>query len=343
MGKEYRMKGKEYRMKVKRLLLFIVIIIFLPVASSAQTKIIFDTDLGDDADDLGALVMLHHFIDRGECELLGIMSWSVEEYAVPAIDAVNRFYGHPEIPVGARSDGTFYADWNYSKSISDRFPHKLDHGNVADAVVLYRELLAGSPDSSVVIVTVGPLKNIENLLRSVSDSISDLTGRDLIERKVREFVIMGGQYPEGDNEWNFDGGMPGVTQYVLSGINTPITFSGYELGEAIKTGEVFNDIDRNTPLYVGFLHFSRNAPWIKDRFRGKILDNSTFDQTAVLYAVRGGVGTYWDRVTGGRCVPDKTGGNKWIGDAASNHSSLVLKMDPEELARQIENFMLGNF
>lgn len=330
-------------MKAKRLLLFIFIIIFLSVTSHAQTKIIFDTDFGGDADDLGALVMLHHFIDRGECELLGIISWSVEQYAVPAMDAVNRFYGHPEIPLGARRDGTFFTDWNYSKVISDSFPHKLNHDNVPDAVVLYRELLVGSPDSSVVIVTVGPLKNIGNLLRSGSDSISDLPGRELIERKVREFVIMGGQYPEGDNEWNFDGGMPGVTQYVISRLSTPITFSGYELGEAVKTGEVFNDIDRNSPLYVGFMHFSRNAPWVKERFRGEILDNSTFDQTAVLYAVRGGVGIYWERVTGGRCVPDKTGGNKWISDTSSNHSYLVLKMDPERLAKQIENFMLGKF
>ena len=317
--------------------------IFLPVGSLAQTKIIFDTDFGGDADDLGALVMLHHFIDRGECDLLGIMCWSAEQYAVSAIDAVNRFYGHPDIPVGARRDGVFFTDWNYSKPISDRFPHKLDHDNVPDALALYREILAGSPDSSVVIVTVGPLKNIENLLRSGRDSISGLTGRELIKRKVKEFVIMGGQYPEGDNEWNFDGGMPGVTQYVISELVTPVTFEGYERGEAIKTGEVFNDIDHNTPLYVGFMHFSKHAPWVKDRFRGKILDNSTFDQAAVLYAVRGGVGTYWYRVTDGRCIPDATGGNKWISDTGSNHSYLVLKIDPEKLAKQIEKFMLGDF
>ena len=226
-------------MKSKTVLLFIALALFLSMASHSQTKIIFDTDFGGDADDLGALVMLHHFIDRGECELLGIMCWSTEEYAVSAIDAVNRFYGHPDVPVGARKDDTFHTDWNYTRPISDRFPHKLNHDNVPDAMVLYRKILSGSPDSSIVIVTVGPLKNIENLLRSGSDSISGLTGKELIACKVREFVIMGGEYPEGDNEWNFDGDMPGVTRYVISNLSVPVTFSGYEIGEAIKTGEVW--------------------------------------------------------------------------------------------------------
>jgi len=330
-------------MKAIKLIILISMSLLSSTVSYSQERIIFDTDIGGDADDLGALAMLHHFIDRGECDLLAVMCWSTEKYAVSAIDAVNRYYSHPDIPVGARKDQTFYTDWNYTKAISDQFPHKLDHGRVPDAVVLYREILARSPDSSVVIVTVGPLKNIENLLRSESDSISPMTGSELIEHKVKEFVIMGGQFPEGDNEWNFDGGMPGLTQYVISKLDVPVTFSGYELGEAIKTGEVLNEIDPATPLYVGFMHFSSHAPWIKEKFRGRILDNSTFDQTAVLYAVRGGVGTYWDKVKGFRCVPDKTGGNKWVKDESSRHSFLVLRMDPEKLADEIEKFMLGEF
>ncbi|MEE4214862.1 MAG: nucleoside hydrolase, partial [Bacteroidales bacterium] len=166
-------------MKIRTLILFIAMSLFSSTVSQSQTKIIFDTDIGGDADDLGALAMLHHFIDRGECDLLAVMCWSTEKYAVSAIDAVNRFYGHPDIPVGTRKDHTFYTDWNYTKPISDKFPHKLDHEKVPDAVMLYREILAGSPDSSLVIVTVGPLKNIENLLRSGGDSISALTGREL--------------------------------------------------------------------------------------------------------------------------------------------------------------------
>jgi len=315
----------------------------LSISLYSQTRIILDTDFGGDADDLGALAMLNNFIDKGECNLLGIMCWSTEKYAVSAIDAVNRYYNHPNIPISVRKDQTILTDWNYSKSIADCFSHQLNLENVPDATVLYRKILAESPDKSIVIVTIGPLKNIENLLNSKSDSLSNLCGKDLIEKKVKEFVMMGGKYPEGDWEWNFEGGMPGVTKYVISNITVPITFSGYEVGVDIKTGEIFNKIDHNTPLYVGFMHFSENAAWVKENFKGKILNNSTYDQTAVLYAVRNGTGLYWDKVSGEMCVPDEKGGNKWIKNNKSSHSYLVLKMDKEKIAKQIESFMLGEF
>jgi len=310
----------------------------------AQTKIIFDTDFGGDVDDLGALVMLHNFVDKGECNLLAVMCWSTEQYSVSAVDAVNRYYGHPDIPVGTRKDSAYYESWNYSKTLADKFPHKLSYKEAEDATYLYRKLLAASDDKSIVIVTVGPLMNIQKLIKSGADAISNLNGKELIEKKVKEFVIMGGQFPEGAKEWNFDGAMPGVTQFVLRNITVPTTFLGFEIGVVIKTGEVFNQIDPNTPLYAGFMHFSQNAPWIKENFKGKILDNATYDQTAVLYAVKNGVGTYWDRVEGGYCDPYKTeGGNKWITGSPGNQSYLKLKMDPEAMALLIESIMLNKF
>lgn len=86
-------------------------------------------------------------------------------------------------------------------------------------------------------------------------------------------MILGGQFPEGVKEWNFDGQMPGVAKFVIPNISVPVTFLGYEIGLMIKTGEVFNHIKPNSPLYVAFMHFSLNAPWIKENYKGKILDN----------------------------------------------------------------------
>jgi len=67
-------------MKQSRLILLLTGILFFSIISQAQTKIIFDTDFGGDADDLGALAMLHHFVDKEECELAAIMCWSLQEY-----------------------------------------------------------------------------------------------------------------------------------------------------------------------------------------------------------------------------------------------------------------------
>lgn len=321
----------------------LIFILFLSVNLFSQPKLIFDTDFGGDADDLGALAMLHHFIDRNECNLLGIISWSTEKYTVSAIDAVNRFYKHPYIPLGTRKGDFYFTDWNYNKTIADHLPFQLTYNDVPDATYLYRKILSENADTSIVIVTVGPLANIKNLIESQPDSLSEFNGKDLIKKKVKKFVMMGGQFPEGNNEWNFDGNMPGVTRFVIQNINVPIIFTGFEVGVDIKTGQSFNNLDQNSPLYIGFMHFSKNAPWIKANFKGEILNNSSFDQTAVLYAVRNGLGVYWDKISDGTCMPDDIGGNKWVKTEASNHSYLKLKIDQEKIAILIESLMLGNY
>ncbi len=314
----------------------------ISVTCFSQEKIIFDTDFGGDADDLGALVMLHNYIDSGACKLLAVMCWSTEKYAIPAIDAVNRYYKHPEIPLAIRSKNVDYREWNYNESIANNFPYRLKHTDVRITTDLYREILSQQEDKSVTIVTVGPLKNIEELLKSQKDQHSDLKGYDLVHKKVKRFVIMGGKFPSGEDEWNFDGGMPGVTRYVLENLKVPVIFSGFELGVQIKTGAVFNDLEKNTPLYMGFKHFSANAPWMKEYYKGKILDNSSYDQTAILFAVEGGIGKYWELEKNGKCVVNAEGDSKWVDGKNSNHSYLILKKDPEEMAEIIEDRMLGN-
>jgi inosine-uridine nucleoside N-ribohydrolase len=322
-----------------------IALLFLQIGLTAlaQPKIIFDTDIGGDADDLGAIAMLHNYISRGDCELLAIMCWSDDVFAVPAIDAINRFYLHPDIPIGVRKDGTSTSPNNYNQAIANNFEYKLTYDDVPETVDLYRKILGSAADTSVTIVTVGPLKNIERLLKSKADKHSPLNGSELISKKVKEFVIMGGKFPKGENEWNFDGNMPGITKFVIDNLKVPIVFSGFELGVQIKTGAIFNEIDEETPLYKGFMYFSEHAPWMKDQFKGKILDNSTFDQTAVLYAVNGGVNVLWDKVTGGYCEADNTGGNRWVKRENSNHSYLKLIEKPEFMELLIEAIMLNKF
>ncbi len=327
---------------MKKIIFTVIISLFWNI-SFAQTNLIFDTDFGGDADDLGALAMLNHYMNNKDCNLLAVMVWSTEEYAVPAIDAVNSFYGNPNIPIGVRKDGKHFLEWNYSKPIAEAFDYDETYESAAESTLLYRKILSESKNKDVVIVTVGPLKNIDNLIKSKADSLSPLSGKELIESKVKEFVIMGGQFPQGDQEWNFSGNMPGVTKRVIDNINVPIVFLGYEVGSEIRTGKIFNKLDENHPLFLGYKHFSAHAPWVKETFKGQILNNATYDQTAVLYAVKNGVGVYWEKINNGICIPDDKGGNKWLERKDSNHAYLKLKMRKEELARHIDSVMLGEF
>lgn len=326
---------------MKKSILLSLLILIIKIPTSAQIKVIFDTDFGGDADDLGALAMLHHFVDQQEANLLAIMCWSTEVNAVAGIDAVNHFYGHPSIPIGVRKGEPHTTAWNHTKILADNLPHDFTNEKAPNATLLYRQLLSTNNDHSIVIIITGPMMNLQKLIQSPADAISPLTGKELIDKKVKELVIMGGQFPSGENEWNFNGNMPRVTQFVLKNIDRPIIFSGFEVGAAIKTGEVFNNLAKDHPLYLGFKHFSEHAPWMKENFKGKILDNSTFDQTAVLYAIRKGVGSYWDKIEGGYCLPDEKGGNEWITGDKSNHAYLKLRWSPKRMESLIEALMLN--
>ncbi len=309
-----------------------------------QKSIILDTDFGGDADDLGALAMLNHFQNRNEIKLLAVMCWNTEKYAVSAIDAVNTYYGNPDVPIGTRSAEAQITEWNHTRILADNLPHDASRKSVPETTGLYRQILNDAKDQSITIITIGPLLNIKSLLLSKPDDISPLSGPELIESKVKEFVIMGGEFPNSDRrEWNFDGNMKGITQFVLANLKVPITFLGYEVGVDIKTGEVFNELDVNAPLYLGYFHFSKYCPWLNSNFKGRIYNNSTYDQTAVLYAVRGGIGDYWHRIENGVCLPDPEGRTSWEASDSSLHSYLVLDWSRTEMAQEIEKFMLGNF
>lgn len=313
-------------------------------SASERVQIIFDTDFGGDADDLGALAMLHHYADLGEIELLAVASWSNEQYAIPALAAVNQYYGRPSLRLGVREVHPWQTEWNYSKSIADQFLFdRAIVDRVEPAVALYRTVLEDAEPQSVTIVTVGPLANIQNLLRSNPDEISSLSGAQLVSAKVDRFVIMGGQFPVGVTsngpEWNFDGNMKGVTREVLEAIDRPIVFSGYEVGEALKYGSELNDHASNTPLYVGYKYFSEHAPWMKADYQGQILDNSSFDQTAVMYAAIGGEGEYWVLSDPGKLSVDDRGVGTWSSDPAGKHTYLILSEQTEVTVSQIEKAM----
>lgn len=73
---------------------------------ASPPKIIFDTDITGDVDDVLALAMCHALADRGACELLGVTISKQHPLTVPFIDAQNTFHGRPDLPIGVTRDPT---------------------------------------------------------------------------------------------------------------------------------------------------------------------------------------------------------------------------------------------
>ncbi len=292
--------------------------------------IIFDTDIGTDVDDAGALAILHILADKDEARILATMSANQNRWCAPAIDVINTYYGREDMPIGCSKTGPNPEEW-YHDSVGD-FPHDLSSSEDApDAVELYRKILASEPDNSVTIVVVGWLTNMADLLKSKPDRYSPLAGRELVDAKVKELVSMGGRWPnspKGEGEYNFH--MDGAAAYkVISDWPGKIMFTG--LGKDVMTGgRLVAEGPKDNPVPAFYRNF----------FKGhKVSERSSWDLIAVLYAVRG-LSDYFTAVSEGKCVGQKDGGNQWIRGPRSNHSYLVYKMPEAELAAVIEDLLL---
>lgn len=294
-----------------------------------QTKIIFDTDMGQDYDDVGALAFLHAMADSGKAEILATVASNKHELVAPSIDVINTYFGRENLNIGApKTDGvSMTAPQHWPDSIVSKYPHKIKTtAGVPDAVTVYRKILSGQPDTSVTIVTVGFLTNLSNLLKSQADSLSPLNGVDLVTRKVKKLVAMAGCFPKG-REFNVF--MDSVSsEYVFNEWPGQITFTGFEIGSKIFTGLTLSQSDiKNSPVKDVF---RISIPLSDEDKNGRM----SWDETAVLIAVYGTEGYF--ETKRGIIVVNQDGSNRWEDNPAGKHSYVVQKMPVIEMANFIE-------
>ena len=297
---------------MKRLLLALLLVgrISESAAAPPPVPIIFDTDMGGDCDDVGALFVVHGAVERGEAKLLATMGGTSSEVIAPCLDAINTWFGRPEIPVGTLKDAGFLAGPGYPAEIVRRFPHRIpSSADYPDAVGLYRQVLAAQPDGSVVIVAVGPLRNLANLLKA------DAT---LVAKKVKQLHVMGGHYPPESNrkdaEYNFQKDAPSAA-LVCEQWPTSILFNG-EGGSTSSGRRVTYEMPEHNPLTMAY------AAYPGVGFAG---DRLSWDPVSCLVAIRGAAPWYEVVSQGSNVVDAATGLNTWRAGGEQGHSYLVLK------------------
>lgn len=298
--------------------------------SFAQTeKIILDTDLDSDVDDVGALAMLHTLQDHERVELLGVIVTSDDLFAPQCADAINHYFNRPEIPIGVEKGIQLNDFSKYAKALSQAFPHRLkDYDDAQDATQLYRKLLATQPDSSVTIVTIGHLTNLMHLIESAPDAISELSGMELVAKKVKLWACMGGQFPEG-KEANFYRPDPESTQITVDRWPGKVVYSGWEIGNEIITGGDYlkKSLSPESPVYQGYKLYND--------FAGR----QSWDQSMLLYVIS--PDSYWELSPKGNAVVHEDGSNKWEVNGGATQQYLIEKVPPTEVAKVIDALMVG--
>jgi pyrimidine-specific ribonucleoside hydrolase len=315
----------------------LAIFLLLALGASAQNKkpipIIFDTDIGPDYDDVGAITMLHAFADSGEAKILATIASNKNPPIAATLNVYNTYFNRPQIPIGVpKGVGVnLPAKQGWDTLIPARYPHAIKtNAEAADAVALYREILSKQPDNSVTIVTVGFLTNLANLLNSNGDLFSPLTGKELVKRKVKLLVSMAGKFPAG-SEFNVDRDIP-ASKKVISDWPTQIIFSGFEIGVEILTGLplIHNNSIQNSPVKEVF---ALSIPFDPQDKNGRM----SWDETAVLVAVRG-----WEKyytLNAGRFIINNDGSNSW-NSAGKGHFHLVKKKPVAEMAALINELIM---
>lgn len=248
---------------------------------AAPLRVIFDTDMGNDVDDPLALDMLYKAVDRGEIILLGILSSKDTEFSPRYIDMMNTWYGYPEIPVGRVRDGVVLKRDDYARAVceSGLFPRSRRDRDYGDPVTLYRRLLAESPDSSVVVVSVGFSTNLGRLLESRGDRYSPLDGIELVKRKVKSCSVMGGSFGDKPrDEYNIVNDIPNAKR-LFALCPVPVAVVSLELGKTVNYPGASIETDfawaGKHPMVEGYKAY-RKMPY----------DRPTWDMMSVLYVLR---------------------------------------------------------
>lgn len=322
---------------MKRLtILFFYLIFFCNLFASSEIKkterkvpVIFDTDLGSDVDDIMALQMLHNYENTGKIDLIGITISKSNPYSIQYIDAYNRFNKRNNIPLGYVYEGPHKDDGKYLRQTLDTiidgmkilYPQLSISDSLPQAYMLQRKLLSEQPDSSVIFIVVGPNTNIRRLLESRFDKYSKLNGVELVRKKVKLLVVMGGNFDIPSRnfpEWNIIRDIQ-ASQVMFANWPTKIVASGYEVGQKIlfPHQSILNDLPDSYkhPLAVSYKLFKK-MPY----------DRQTWDLTAVLYAINQ-ESNYFDISKPGNISIDEKGNSQFTPSKNGKHYYLSIRDD----------------
>lgn len=258
-----------------------------PELVDPRPLVIYDTDMGPDVDDVLALAMLHAYQDQGRIELAAVTVSRNSEAGARYSDAVNTFYGHPDIPIGIyRADPTGFDDAGLFVSTAMSWPHTLDGGRLPDGYKVQRQVLARAEAEGrdVMIIQTGFSGNTAQLLKSGGDEHSSRTGMELVVDTVSLLSIMAGSTDFGIVEFNIERDIDSA-RYLIREWPTRLVLSPFELGNSIHypyssiTAD-YGWVDRHP---VREAYEFRDLDWHQDA--PPFYNMKSWDLTSVMYAV----------------------------------------------------------
>ena len=304
-----------------------------------MVKIILNTDLGCDVDDVGAVALLNTFSNLKETTVLGITHCTSNKYAVYCTEIINDYYNN-NFRLGVYNGEEFLEKDNYAEKVSEKFyKGPMSDWKYQDSLELLVKTLYDATDNSITLVNIGQLNIFNKLLEFKPSSIIPVSGYELLKKKVKECIIMGGYFNKPEKPIIFEGAEY-ITEYnIVTDIpssknfieNSPckITFIDFYLGLCIKTMQpLLIEDNENNPITYAYKVYGKGA-------------RESWDLLTIYYAVRC-LDNIFTQSELGNVIVTKIGETKFISDPNGRHRYLKFKQKPEVIKQMLDTLILNN-
>lgn len=175
---------------------------FNPVQT--PVNMIYDDDCDADIDCVITQPIIHHWIDIGYVKMWGMVSSAPSQLGAPTMKVFRHYYDHDSLfSIGALTPNCGLhqsAPWNIA--VVSQFDAGDVCANYANCGMVLRRsvanyIAAGGEANELSYVITGPLSCEEEFRTSPADAISSLTGVQMEQQFIREFVLMDGFAPSG--------------------------------------------------------------------------------------------------------------------------------------------------
>ena len=203
------------------------------VRDANKMKIILDTDIGDDIDDVYALALV---ATQPNVQLLGVTTaWGQTRERAELAAKFLKVIGRTDVPVyaGRRGDFQIRAQYGWAKGYTG-------HNLKSEEAVAFLKRTVEQHPGEITLVAIGPLVNIGDLVTRYPD----------VKSKIKRIVIMGGSVHVGYNnqapiiaEWNIKCDPAAARAVYNSGV--PLVMAGLEVTTMMQI-----DVERQKKLYA---------------------------------------------------------------------------------------------
>lgn len=298
-----------------------------------SVPVILDTDFSSDVDDLGDVALACAMHRLGAIDLLCVSCDTSADKSPGAISATLKWWGVTSPQIGTWKGAAFDPGSSGNKLWRDYIYDTYDRNGVGlaatveDGITTMRRALAARIRKDAVIITTGPLNALQALMNSTADSVSGMTGMELLSAKCKAMYAVVGIFPNG-SEWNAQQ-HPTSANDVAANWPTTLFWVGIELGDNVRTGGPLLSKPTNDLMRRGFSY----AP----------ASNSTrpaWGQLGVMAAAQANAD--FGLVRGKAAFNASTGANTWTNSSSGSHYYLTKTFGNGHYANRLNKWICAD-